>query len=79
MKNIWNVYCNFQYLSELLDYREDIVFSVMFEAGNSHQIVWPTGLRGRRFAIAFFSYCYYFLLEILQDVYRIGMFVKIKL
>lgn len=34
------MYCNFQYLSELLDYREDIVFSIMFEAGNSH----PLGL-----------------------------------
>lgn len=35
MKNIWNVYCDFQYLRKLLHYREDVVFGIMFEADNS--------------------------------------------
>lgn len=35
MKNVWNVYCNFQYLRKMLEYREDVMFDTMFEAGNS--------------------------------------------
>lgn len=33
MKNIWDMY--FQYLRNLLEYREDVMFDIMFEAGNS--------------------------------------------
>lgn len=33
MKNIWDMY--FQYLRKLLEYREDVMFDIMFEAGNS--------------------------------------------
>lgn len=34
MKNNLNMYCNFQYLRKLLEYRQDEVFGTMFEAGH---------------------------------------------
>lgn len=33
MKNIWDMY--FQYLRKLLEYKEVVMFDIMFEAGNS--------------------------------------------